>query len=177
VEKARWPYKNPYYYADALDPNIYISRDYAPLEQRLRAYIAYAERLPVAVDQIRSTLQPPLPKPFVDIGITIVEGLARFYVTDVPAAFRPALKNTDLRGRFEKANRQAEKALVRFADWLKEQRSQAHDGFALGPALFYDMLYATERLSMQAGARGQVSHCTSGSDILFCRNGCGNWFR
>jgi Bacterial protein of unknown function (DUF885) len=156
VEKARWPYKNPYYYADALDPNIYISRDYAPLEQRLRAYIAYAAQLPVAVDQIRNTLQPPLAKPFVDIGITIVEGLARFHATDVPAAFQPALKNADLRSRFEKANRQAKEALVHFSDWLKEQRSQAHDAFALGAAVFQDMLYATERLSMQPDQIEQV---------------------
>ena len=35
LETAEWPQRNPYYYADAVDPDVYVSRAYAPLDQRL----------------------------------------------------------------------------------------------------------------------------------------------
>ena len=37
LESAEWPYRNPQFYADAIDPDVYVTRPYAPLEQRLRA--------------------------------------------------------------------------------------------------------------------------------------------
>jgi len=37
-ETADQPHTNPYYYADAIDPDVYVSRPYAPLDARLKAY-------------------------------------------------------------------------------------------------------------------------------------------
>ncbi|HLO01189.1 MAG TPA: DUF885 family protein, partial [Pyrinomonadaceae bacterium] len=79
LESAEWPYRCPQYYADSIDPDVYVSREYAPLDQRLRAYTAYAKAVPVAVEQIRKNLRTPLPKTFVDIGHTTFGGLVSFY--------------------------------------------------------------------------------------------------
>src|SRR6266850_5240148 len=35
IESAQWPYRCPQFYADAIDPDVYVSREYAPLAQRL----------------------------------------------------------------------------------------------------------------------------------------------
>jgi len=47
---------------DAIDPDVYVSREYAPLEQRLKAYTVYAKAVPTAVEQIRKNLRTPLRK-------------------------------------------------------------------------------------------------------------------
>ena len=44
MQDADWPHRNPFYYADRLDPNVYVSREYAPLDERLRAYTRWASR-------------------------------------------------------------------------------------------------------------------------------------
>lgn len=56
LESAEWPFRSPQFYAGSIDPDVYVSREYAPLDQRLRAYIAYAKAIPFAVDQIRENL-------------------------------------------------------------------------------------------------------------------------
>ena len=58
LEEAGWPHKNPLYYSDALDPNVYVVRPYAPLADRLKAYVGYAEAIPTAVTQIRHPHSP-----------------------------------------------------------------------------------------------------------------------
>src|SRR6266850_8279715 len=82
-ESAEWPYRNPFFYGDALDPDVYVSRPYAPLDQRLRAYTAYARAVPTALEQIRKNLRTPLPKTYINIGHTSFGGLVSFYEKDV----------------------------------------------------------------------------------------------
>ena len=40
-KEAEWPYRNPAYYLGVIDPEIYLSKPYAPLETRMRAYIGH----------------------------------------------------------------------------------------------------------------------------------------
>src|SRR3546814_1005765 len=51
----------PAYYTDVISPSLYLTRDYAPLAQRMAAFVAYGERLPAALAQIRGNLHAPLP--------------------------------------------------------------------------------------------------------------------
>ena len=87
LEEAGWPHKNPLYYSDALDPNVYVVRPYAPLADRLKAYVGYAEAIPTAVAQIRQNLAGLLPRTYLDLGVTLFGGLADYYEKAVPAAF------------------------------------------------------------------------------------------
>ncbi|HSN86448.1 MAG TPA: DUF885 family protein, partial [Thermoanaerobaculia bacterium] len=48
------PWRNPMYYAFSLDPALYLTRPYAPLEQRMRAYVDYARAVPEAAARIRA---------------------------------------------------------------------------------------------------------------------------
>ena len=60
LEKANWPFRNPQFYfgwmSDSLDPSPYITLDYAPPEQRMRAFITYQQNLLEAAKQIRNNL-------------------------------------------------------------------------------------------------------------------------
>jgi hypothetical protein len=53
-EEAGWPWRNPHFYAAALDPNIYLTRDYAPPAERLRAYLRWAGAVPAAAAAMRA---------------------------------------------------------------------------------------------------------------------------
>ncbi|HWA86714.1 MAG TPA: DUF885 domain-containing protein [Opitutus sp.] len=144
LENADQPHTNPYYYADPLDPDVYVSRNYAPLPKRLDAYIRYARAVPDAIAQIQHNLQGPLAKPLLAIGRTTIGGLADFYENDVPKVFAAALTG-DKAAEFNTANAAAIKAVRGFAAWLDEREKTAPDtGYALGPKKFLAMLRETD---------------------------------
>jgi uncharacterized protein (DUF885 family) len=144
-EAAEWPYRNPYFYADALDPDVYVSREYAPLPERLRAYTAYARNVPAAVEQLRRNLRTPLPRTYVQIGRTSLGGLANFYEKDVPAVFA-SVPDQQLQTEFRTANDAAIKAMKDLGAWFQSQEATATTNFALGADRFREMLRATERV-------------------------------
>jgi hypothetical protein len=41
LEIAQWPYRDPYFYSNAIDPAVYLTRPYAPLDRRMRAFVDY----------------------------------------------------------------------------------------------------------------------------------------
>jgi Bacterial protein of unknown function (DUF885) len=145
MESAEWPFRCPQYYADMIDPDVYVSREYAPLDQRLRAYNAYARSIPTAVAQIRNNLRTPLPRTFVNIGHTTYGGLVSFYEKDVPAIFA-SVKDEQLQKDFRDVNAAAIAAMKDIDGWFKSQEATANDNFALGAQKFSEMLKATERV-------------------------------
>ncbi len=147
IETSQAAYGNPSFYADALDPNVYVARPYAPLQQRLRSYIAYAKNLARAVEQIKANLRTPLPRTHVEIGRTVFGGLVSYFEKDVPSVFK-AVEDQALQAEFAEANTAAIAAVRGLDAWLGEQESAATDDFALGADLFSQMLYQTERVDV-----------------------------
>jgi hypothetical protein len=147
LESAEWPFRNPQFYADSIDPDVYVSREYAPLDQRLRAYTAYAKAIPNTVEQIRKNLRTPLPKTFVNIGHTNFGGLVSFYQKDVPGIFA-SVKDEQLQKDFKEANDGAIKAMQDLDAWFTSQESSATTNFQLGAEKFSEMLKATENVDV-----------------------------
>jgi hypothetical protein len=143
LQTAKSPAKNPLFYSQALDPNFYLTRPYAPLAQRLQAFINYATAIPKAAAQIRANLKPPLPRSYIDVGKTIFTGLATFYETDAKATFA-AVDNPALQQQFNKVVPAAANAMRELAASLEQQRGSANDDFALGATRFQAMLKASE---------------------------------
>src|SRR4029077_15291765 len=136
-------FSNPNWYLDQIDPDMYLNRDYAPLEKRMKAYIKYARGIPKMVNDIKSNLQPPLPKTYVDLGIAQFGGLADFYSKDAKAAFA-SVSDPDLQKQLSEANTAAAQAMDALKRTLEEDRKQANDKFALGPDLYAQMVLKTE---------------------------------
>ena len=78
LEKAHFPSTNPYWYLGSIDPDLYVSRNYAPLGVRMKAFIKFARGLPKMVTDIQANLQGPLPKAYVEQGITEFGGFVEF---------------------------------------------------------------------------------------------------
>jgi hypothetical protein len=147
LESAQWPFRSPAFYGWALDPAVYVSREYAPLGARMRAYIDYANGIPAASDEIRHNLRTPLPRSYVQIGHIVFGGLARFYEQEVPAIFR-AVDDPRMREDFRAANDGAIRAMRALDEWLTAQEPNATEDFALGGQKFEEMLRATERVDV-----------------------------
>jgi hypothetical protein len=143
IESARWPFRCPAYYASAIDPDVYVSRDYAPLAVRMRAYTRFAANVPKAAAAVRANLATPMPRTYVDHGLIMFGGMASFCADDVPKIFA-AVDDPALRKEFDAANGAAIAALRELSQWFEAQRATATDAFALGPELFAEMLRRTE---------------------------------
>src|SRR5882672_155868 len=170
-ESAEWPMRCPQFYADSIDPDVYVSREYAPLDQRLKAYTAYAKAVPIAVDQIRNNLRTPLPKTFVNIGHTTYGGLISFYEKDVPAIFA-SVKDEQLQKDFKAANDGAIKAMKDIDGWFKSQEAGANDNFALGPEKFSEMLKATERVDVPLSELAQTGRRDLDRNLAALKDAC-----
>ena len=146
-ESARWPYRDPYFYSDTVDPEVYLTRPYAPLDQRMRAFINYEKALPAALEQIRANLETPMPRTYVDFGRLTFGGLAQYFDHDVKGIFA-SVKDPQLQSEFATANTNAIRGLKSLDAWFASQRAKANENFALGADLFHEMLYATERVDI-----------------------------
>ena len=171
LESVEWPFRNPYFYADAIDPDVYVSRNYAPLDQRIRAYTKYAQAIPAAVAQIRSNLRTPLPKTYVNIGRTTFGGLVSFYEQDVPRVFA-SVTDAQLQKEFRDANAGAIAAMKDLDAWFKTQEATATDNFAIGTQKFSEMLHATERVSVRLDELESVGRRDLERNQLGLREAC-----
>ncbi len=152
LEEAQWPFKSPTYYTGVLDPGgVYVNREYAPLDQRLRAYVAHAGGIPAVAEQVKANLKLPLPKTYVQRGRIGFGGLASFLEDDVPDIFAP-VDDAVLQAEFRSANTAAVQALKELDEWLEAQEADATDDFALGAELFSKMLWATQRIDVPLDA-------------------------
>lgn len=156
LETVDYPHTNPNFYSDALDPDVYVSRPYAPLEQRIKSYTTYARNVPAALAQLKTTLKPPMAKNLIKIGRQTIGGLADFYAKDVVKVFEP-VKDEQSQKDFKEANDGAIKAVKDFDTWLGEQEKSGTDAFALGPDKFKAMLKQTEGVDIDLAKLEEVA--------------------
>jgi len=147
LEDSGFPYSNPAFYTGDLSPSMYLTRPYAPLPQRMAAFVTYQEALPKAIEQIKANFKLPLPASYIDLGVNSFGGYSSFFKSNVPAIFAE-VKDGALQARFKASNAVAIKATQDMADWLKAQKPQATQGFALGAEKLSKMLHATELVDM-----------------------------
>ena len=151
LEEARSPWRNPAFYGDALDPNVYVARPYAPLVDRMKALTTWARNVPMALAQIRATLQTPMPLPLVEIGKIRFGGMVSYLENDVPPVFA-SVGDPALRAAFDTARKGAAAAFRSMGDWFDLLRSTAGGDFALGAEKYQKMLWMTERVSTSVDA-------------------------
>src|SRR4029077_6457667 len=147
LDRARYPFSNPAWYIERLDPDVYLSRDYAPLETRLKGYLGYARAIPKICADIRANLKTPLPETFIKYGIAGFGGFASFYRHDVAAVFA-SVKDPAAQTELAAADAAAAQAMDALKQWLEGERAHATQAFALGEPLFLEMLRVTERVDL-----------------------------
>jgi len=140
--------RNPMVYARAADVNVYIKRNFAPLEDRVRSLVAIESQIPNILIAARTNLNAVVPKPYVELAIQIAKGSAEFLKKDLVAAIGN-LKDEQLRVAFHEANRRGANALNDYAAWLeREKLPKASMDFALGEEKFGRFLAQTQLVDL-----------------------------
>ena len=119
-------------YARAIDVNIYIKRDFKPLEDRVRDIVTIEDQTANIMTAGKTNLAAVLPRPYVELAIQIANGSADFLEKDLAAAVKD-LDDEPLMAAFRDANKKAAAALRDYAVWLtKEKLPKANTEFASG---------------------------------------------
>jgi uncharacterized protein (DUF885 family) len=136
--------RNPMTYARAIDLNVYISRKFAPVEERLRSIIAVEAQAPNILIAGKTNLADNLPRPYIELAVQIARGAADFLRQDLVDAVKDA-KDEKLLAAFGTSNRKAIAALNDYANWLeREKLPKATADFALGEEKYHRILRETE---------------------------------
>jgi uncharacterized protein (DUF885 family) len=136
--------RNPMTYANPIDVDIYIKRNFAPLEDRVRSIIAVEKSVPQIMAAARENLEDSLPRPYVETAIEVANGSADFLGKDLVEALKD-VPDKSLLAEFDAANKAAIVALQDYVAWLKQEKlPKANDQFALGPEKYRRMLRGGE---------------------------------
>lgn len=158
IRDSEFATNNPVFYAEQISVSVYVDREYAPVEERIKAYTEYVAQIPKLLQTMRENLQPPLPAPYLEIGHGIFAGFATYLETTVPELFA-AVDDEQLQRQFSEANSAAAAAVQQGADWLEGLKATATNTYALGEERFLKMLKATEGIEItlaELKAAGQL---------------------
>ena len=140
--------KNPIAYARAVDVNIYIKRNFAPLEQQIKSIIAIESQVPKMYEDAKANLQDTLAIPHTQLAIEIARGTASFLEKDLLVALKD-MKNDSLMKELKIANKKAIAAINGFATYLKKEKlPNANNEYAIGKENYQKMLLFREDITM-----------------------------
>ena len=140
--------RNPMVYAAAADLNVYIKRNFAPIDDRVRSITAIELQVPNIIIAAKTNLNDVMPRPYVELAIQIAKGSADFLRKDLVAAVSE-LKDERIRTDFQESNRKAAAALADYADWLERERlPKASPDFDIGEDKYQKMLAQTELVDL-----------------------------
>ncbi len=112
--------KNPMTYAGAIDVNIYVKRNFAPIEQQIKSIIAIENEAPKLYEAAKANLQDSLALPHIQLAIEIARGSASFLGKDLLVALKD-VKNDSLMKAFNSANTKPIAAINDYADFLEKE--------------------------------------------------------
>lgn len=148
LEETRGLFTNPMSYAGIIDVNIYIKRNFAPIEERIKSIIAIEKEAPKIYTAARENLDESLPKPFIETAIQVARGSADFLSKDLPEALKD-VKNPSLMAELKQVNTKAIEEINSYADYLeKEKLPKANNNFALGKEKYQKMLQYGELITL-----------------------------
>jgi uncharacterized protein (DUF885 family) len=132
--------RNPMVYVGSTSLTSYMVRDYAPIEDRVRAMVRILDAVPPLLDAGRRRLRLPLPRPFVELALAMGGGLAAHFGEAETFAGRASMAP-----RVAAARATAEAKVTEFLSWLREEcLPRATPEFALGPHRYQRLLFVRE---------------------------------
>ncbi|MDE0128197.1 MAG: DUF885 domain-containing protein [Gammaproteobacteria bacterium] len=171
VEVAEYHLRNPAWYAGRLSPSVYVSREYAPRDERLAALTAHLQKVPAYLEQMRGTLQPPFARPFVRTALVNFGGLASHLEGDAPGLFAD-VEDEDLQAAFAEALAPAVQALREVETWLELRLEDASGDFALGEERYRELLWRRYRIDLDWKTLKGVAQADLARNLELLRTTC-----
>jgi uncharacterized protein (DUF885 family) len=141
--------KNPDIYSSGIATSAFaiMSRQFAPVNDRLRSLIAREKLMPAVLEEARHNLKNP-PLIYTKIALEQLPATINFFKTDVPAAFEKA-DDVALKEAFSKSNAKVVQALIEYQAWVeKSLLPRSHGDFRLGKDTFRKKLMYEEMVDM-----------------------------
>jgi uncharacterized protein (DUF885 family) len=140
--------RNPMAYIGSASLTAYTAREYAPANARTEAMVRVLQAIPAFLMAGRRRLRPVLPRPFVELALTIAGGIPSDFAEGETLAIEAG---EPLLSQFREARAGAETAVAAFAQALKvEYLPQSTAEFALGPDKYRRLLWVREGLTTPA---------------------------
>ena len=171
VEVAESHLRNPSWYAGTLSPSVYVSREYAPKSERLAVLTAHLSEIPDYLEQMRATLQPPFPRPFVRTALVNFGGLASHLEDDAPGLFADVADEA-LQAEFAEALAPAVQALRDVETWLALRLEDATGDFALGEERYRELLWRRYRIDLDWKTLKNVAQADLNRNLELLRETC-----
>lgn len=136
---------NPDFYSSGMTASIFglISRNFAPLEDRLKSVISREQQVPQVLNDARTQLQNP-PKIYTEVALEQLPGNISFFNEDVPKAFAN-VTDKKLLEQFKKVNDTVIGSLKSYQTWLKSDLlPRSHGDFKIGADNFHKALMYQE---------------------------------
>ena len=148
IEDLGYYTKNPMSYAGAIDVNIYIKRNFAPIEQQIKSIIAIEKEAPKLYEAAKANLEDSLSKPHTELAIAIAKGSASFLEKDLLVALKD-VKDSLLMKELKEVNQKAIDAINDYVTFLeKEKLPKVHTNYAIGEDNYRKMLLYGEGITM-----------------------------
>ena len=138
---------NPMRQAGFLNVGNYVRRDYAPLEDRLRAASSALKEVPEFLNTLDASLRDDLSRHIVDMSVESYGGMAQFYRNEL-ASFANKVDDKQIAAEFGSSIAGAAAALDEFVEKLKLRARAADNDFAIGGTLYSRMLATGEGLDL-----------------------------
>jgi uncharacterized protein (DUF885 family) len=135
---------NPLFYSMQLNLVNYLSRNYAPIEERLMAVTRHNAQIPDLLATARQNLQAPFARPVLEVALQVFGGEVRYRQGDLLRAIQSAEFSVEDRNAALAANAAATGALVDFVEYLKAELAQSHNEFAIGREMYAKMLWHSD---------------------------------
>ena len=138
---------NPMRQAGFLNVGNYVRRDYAPLEDRLRAASSALKEVPEFLNTLDASLRDDLSRHIVDMSVESYGGMAQFYRNEL-ASFANKVDDKQIAAEFGSSIAGAAASLDEFVEKLKLRARAADNDFAIGDTLYSRMLATGEGLDL-----------------------------
>ena len=138
---------NPMRQAGFLNVGNYVRRDYAPLEDRLRAASSVLKQVPEFLSALDDSLRDDLSRHMVDMSVESYGGMAQFYRNEL-AFFANKVDDGQIAADFASSIAGAAAALDGFVEKLKLRARAADNDFAIGSTMYSRMLSTGEGLDL-----------------------------
>ena len=138
---------NPMRQAGFLNVGNYVRRDYAPLEDRLRAASSALRQVPDFLTTLDTALRNELSRHIVDMSVESYGGMAQFYRNDLQS-FAGQVEDREIAADFTASIEGAATALDEFVEKLALRCGGPDNDFAIGSHLYSRMLATGEALEL-----------------------------
>lgn len=143
--------KNPMHYAFMFgNLHSYISRDYAPFEDRLRSVIRIIEKIPGTLETAEQILDKSLPEVLCKYAKMFSKGYENLFKEELLNEIRNKVKDNALINEYTEKSDLAVKAFEKFAAFLDNASSADNKSYILGKQKFEDMLRIKEHIDLPA---------------------------